>query len=174
MSAVVWIILLAVGVAGAMGGVVNALLSDNGFLLPKKEAGIIRPGIIGNILLGSFAAVVTWGLTGSLKDAVMLGSTPQDAVDASLTLTALVGAALAGVGGARVITGEVDKQFLRNAAADAALMAPSAAVAKKMMTNTPAEAAGAVRPSPDVVPPPPATDADTGPTAAPVPATQTS
>ena len=38
---------------GAVGGVVNALLTDNGFILPKKEqqdnTKIIRPGFLVNI-----------------------------------------------------------------------------------------------------------------------------
>ena len=44
--------------AGSMlGGASNALISDNGFLVPKKETGsggqvIWRPGIIGNIPIG--------------------------------------------------------------------------------------------------------------------------
>ena len=32
-----WIILLIVLVAGGVGGVVNSLLTDNGFLRPKTE-----------------------------------------------------------------------------------------------------------------------------------------
>jgi hypothetical protein len=102
----------------------------------------------------------------------MLGTASKNVVDVSLTLPALVGAALAGAGGARVITSEVDKQFLRNAATDAAMMTPSATIAKKMMTNTPAEAARAVRP-PD---PGPSQSSDvtiTGPSATPPPAPQT-
>jgi len=44
-----------VALMGAIGGVVNALLSDNGFFLPKRlkvdEQEIIRPGFLGNILI---------------------------------------------------------------------------------------------------------------------------
>jgi hypothetical protein len=169
----VWGMLLAVGGAGAIGGVMNALLTDNGFPLPKEEAGIIRPGVLGNILLGAFAAVITWGLTGSLKDAVMLGTASKSTVDVSLTLTALVGAALAGAGGARVITGEVDKRFLRNAATDAAMMGSDPIIAKKMMTNTPAKAAEAARMAQDPEPPQPSAAIVTGPQAAPAPVPQT-
>jgi hypothetical protein len=50
---------------GAIGGVVNALLSDNGFILPKKEerdnTKIIRPGFLVNIFIGGIAALVSWG-----------------------------------------------------------------------------------------------------------------
>ena len=51
---------------GAAGGIVNALLTDNGFILPKKEekdnTKIIRPGFLVNIFIGGIAAVVSWGL----------------------------------------------------------------------------------------------------------------
>jgi hypothetical protein len=33
---------------GVLGGMVNAILSDNGFVFPKKEGGILRPGFLGN------------------------------------------------------------------------------------------------------------------------------
>jgi hypothetical protein len=70
-----------------------------------------------------------------------VGARPPGAVAASLTITAFVGAALAGAGGARVITNEVDKQFLRSAAVGAAGMPEDPELAKMMMTATPAEAA---------------------------------
>ena len=51
---------------GAVGGVVNALLTYNGFILPKKEekhnTRIIRPGFLVNIFIGGIAALVSWGL----------------------------------------------------------------------------------------------------------------
>lgn len=37
-------------------------LSDNGFVIPARDHGIVRPGIFGNLILGAFGAVVTWGL----------------------------------------------------------------------------------------------------------------
>jgi hypothetical protein len=46
-------------VAGAVGGVVNALMSDNGFVLPKTAHGIIRPGYLGNVLIGAVAAGIS-------------------------------------------------------------------------------------------------------------------
>jgi hypothetical protein len=46
------ILLLIVCVAGAVGGIVNALMTDNGFIMPSKAAAssgsILRPGFIGN------------------------------------------------------------------------------------------------------------------------------
>jgi hypothetical protein len=52
--------------SGAVGGIVNALVSDNGFIKPSEESAgevtIIRPGFAGNVLLGAVAAFVSWGL----------------------------------------------------------------------------------------------------------------
>jgi hypothetical protein len=137
-SVSVWEIFGAIAGAGAVGGIVNALLSDNGFPLPKLQDGILRPGIIGNLLLGAFAAVITWGLYGPLKDAVVMGLQPPGQVAATLTVTTLVGAALAGAGGARVITNEIDKRFLRKAGVDAASKQPDQTMATMMATASPA------------------------------------
>ncbi|MCX5052089.1 MULTISPECIES: hypothetical protein [unclassified Streptomyces] len=142
----VWAILGAIAAAGAVGGVINALLTDNGFVIPKVDKGILRPGVVGNVLLGAFAAVVSWGLYGPLKDAVLLGTAPAGEVTASLTVTALIGALLAGVGGARIITSEVDKRFLRTAATGAAARQPDVELAHMMATATPAQAALAAAP----------------------------
>jgi hypothetical protein len=40
-----------------------------------------------------------WGLYGPLKDAILLGSAPAGQLPANLTVTAVIGAALAGAGG---------------------------------------------------------------------------
>jgi hypothetical protein len=57
-----WIILMGCA-AGAIGGVVNALMSDNGFILPRAEEGegfsVIRPGYLGNVLIGAVAAGIS-------------------------------------------------------------------------------------------------------------------
>lgn len=140
-SSSVWEILGVIAAAGGVGGVINALLSDNGFGIPKSEAGILRPGVVGNVLLGAFAALVTWGLYGPLKDAVIMGTHPAGEVTATMTVTTLIGAALAGAGGARVITSEVDKRFLRSAATTAAGKNADAVLANTMATASPAEAA---------------------------------
>lgn len=68
--------LLIVG-AGAFGGVLNALLSDNGFLLPRMAdasgARILRPGALGNMLTGAVAAFISWGLYGPFASSYVLG-----------------------------------------------------------------------------------------------------
>jgi hypothetical protein len=140
-STSVWSVLGCVAAAGAIGGVVNALLSDNTIIIPKEKAGILRPGVLGNIFLGAFGAVVSWGLYGPLKDSVLIGPRPGGEVSANLTVTALVGAALAGVGGARIITSEVDKRYLRNAGVQAATKPADSDLAAKLRTVSPSNAA---------------------------------
>jgi hypothetical protein len=139
----IWSILGFVFAAGAVGGVVNALLTDNGFILPSSEptdsTTILRPGILGNVLVGAIAATVSWGLYGPFANAVVAPSsqTPMS----TLTLAALVGAILVGISGARWLTNEVDKKLLKataSAAAASAKAEPEAAV--KIMTSSPAQA----------------------------------
>jgi hypothetical protein len=140
-------LLLVVFIAGAAGGVINALISDNGFALPRTESvdqvKVLRPGFLGNILIGGIGAVVSWGLYGPLSAVSVMGqakapTTP--APDIVLTLASLVGAVLVGVGGARWLTNEVDKKLLKAAAAQAALGMPSSTAATSIAASTPANA----------------------------------
>ncbi len=121
--------------SGAVGGVVNALLSDNGFLMPRKEAvgnsSIIRPGFLGNLLIGAVAAGISWGLYGPFASEALTALVKP-------TLSALVGAALVGVAGARWLTNEVDKTMLRAAASKAASAFPDAS--RDIATSSPADA----------------------------------
>ena len=143
-----WLALLIIFLAGAVGGVVNALISDNGFILPRTEqtgeGGIIRPGFLGNILIGGIAACVSWGLYGPFAAVTIVGGPASGAgsggAAAGLLLSSLVGAVLVGVGGARWLTNEVDKKLLRAAAGAAAGTPPSSDLAAKMANATPAGA----------------------------------
>ena len=141
-----WVILLIIFVAGAVGGIVNALLSDNGFILPKPEktggTGIIRPGFLGNALISGVAACISWGLYGPFA-AVYIAGGPKptgDGSQAGLTLSALVGAVLVGVAGARWLTNEVDKNLLKAAASKAAASPADSEKSKQIAMATPAEA----------------------------------
>ncbi len=103
----------------------NALTTDNGFILPKPaDSGgmtILRVGFLGNVLTGAVAAAVSWGLYGPVKDAIIIGTRPPDQGDLSaLSVSTLFTAVLIGIGGARWLTNEVDKKLLRAAAAEAA------------------------------------------------------
>jgi hypothetical protein len=58
----------------------------------------------------------------------------------NLSLSALAGAVLTGVGGARIITSEVDKRLLKAAAAEAAGAQPDAGKAAQIASANPASA----------------------------------
>jgi hypothetical protein len=145
----IWILLLYIAIAGALGGVVNALITDKGFYLPSKEQvdsiTIYKPGWIGNVIIGALAAAISWGLYGPLaayfiagtKEAMTTNATPDKI---GLTLSSLVGAALLGVGGARWLTSEVDKNLLKAAASKAASAPPSSAASQQMALATPTQA----------------------------------
>jgi hypothetical protein len=137
----IWLLLAIVCVAGALGGLVNALLSNNGFFLPRTEQvdqlRIVRPGFLGNMLVGTVAAGLSWGLYGPLSLAPIFSSL---SATEGLTLSALVGAALVGIGGARWITNEVDKKLLTVAASKAAAAPAAPEAASKIIAASPAEA----------------------------------
>jgi hypothetical protein len=98
----IWGLLGVVAAAGAIGGAINALMSDNGFIFPKWDevggAKIWRPGWIANVVIGLSAALVSWGLYGPYANDVLVGkqtsTSPQNFV---LTLSSVVGAFLVGV-----------------------------------------------------------------------------
>ena len=143
-----WLLLLCVCGAGALGGVVNALLTDNGFILPAKvssDAGsIVRPGFFGNVLIGAVAAGISWGLYGPLAGHIIFGSAVALAKNMdetmSISLASLVGAVLVGIGGARWLTNEVDKKLLKAAATTAAASQPNTATAQQIALASPAQA----------------------------------
>ena len=143
-----WIFLLIIFLAGAIGGVINALMTDNAFVLPKAEitkenARIYRPGILGNILISGVAACVSWGLYGPFGAAYIVGGqTTQSGtqIEPGVTLAAFVGAILVGIAGARWITNEVDKNLLRATASQAANSKSSNLLSAQIAMAKPAEA----------------------------------
>jgi hypothetical protein len=99
--------------AGAMGGLVNTLMTQGKLRLPEYRAGVFCPGFIGNVIVGAFAALISWALYGA-GAGVELARQSADAREVlSLTVGALAGAALIGVGGARWLSSEVDAKLLR-------------------------------------------------------------
>lgn len=133
-----WKLACIVMFAGGVGGVVSAILSeDRGFVLPTKVdtdgKTVVRPGFIGLVLVGAVAAVLSWGLYGPLADQNVFGgkdpvaggdvvATTSDDLDDDfgLTLSALAGAVLVGIGGSKWLSTEVDKRLLEQAAEKAA------------------------------------------------------
>jgi hypothetical protein len=131
--------------SGAVGGIVNALVSDNGFIRPSEETAgdvtIIRPGFAGNILLGAVAAFMSWGLYGAFSNAVIWGAnTGMGTDDVTVSMASIAGAVLVGIGGARWLTNEVDKKLLKIAAVSAAASKASFDDSQKIARATPAQA----------------------------------
>jgi len=142
-----WILLIIVFVAGIVGGIVNALISDNGFFLPQTVqsggAKIMRPGFLGNALIGGVAACVSWGLYGPFAAFYLAGGPTMSTAGTSpvgLTLSSLVGGILVGVGGARVLSNEVDKTLLRGAASAAQSSPANETKSTRIAFATPADA----------------------------------
>jgi hypothetical protein len=110
-----WMCALVVILAGAIGGVVNALLSDNGFILPRRVNEIVCPGFITNVLVGALAAFASWSSYGSGAGVELARTAAAGAerAEISLTFSALAGAFFVGVAGARWITNEADKRLLK-------------------------------------------------------------
>jgi hypothetical protein len=95
-----WQCLGLVALSGALGGLINSLLTDNGFAWPKLIENVWCPGFISNILIGSAAAVASWSFYGS-GAGVDLAKAAAANSELSLTLSALSGAFLVGVGGSK-------------------------------------------------------------------------
>src|SRR5262249_11655502 len=100
----------AIFAAGLVGGLVNALLAEKGLRIWQIEhlpdgGTIIRPGFVGNMLIGGVAAVV-----------MVLAYYPPATAGSSNPIFSpqqLLGALAAGVGGARILSQEVDRRFDR-------------------------------------------------------------
>lgn len=103
-----------ISVAGAIGGIVNALLTNNGFVFPSfAKSGnkkTLKPGVFGNVLIGASAALVSWGLYTSPSISASAPILCTNEPIYHLPLPALVGAFLVGIGGARFLTTELDKR----------------------------------------------------------------
>ena len=104
-----WTCAALISLAGGIGGVVNALLSDNGFVMPKWQRNVWCPGILANVLLGTIAAFISWALYGA-GAGVDIGQSARELI--SFRLSALAGAFVVGIAGAKWLTGEVDKKLL--------------------------------------------------------------
>jgi hypothetical protein len=119
---------LVIAAAGAAGGVVSAFLSeDRGFALPTAVpvdgTTVLRPGFLGHVVVGAFAAFISWGLYGPLTDQVLFGTNPDGTPPADslgITAAAVAAATGVGIGGAKFLSNYVDKKLLQATAAVAA------------------------------------------------------
>jgi hypothetical protein len=106
-----WTCALLISGAGAVGGIINALLTDNGFILPKRVRGIWCPGFLSTVLVGAAAAVTSWAFYGAGAGVELTDLSPRNAI--SLRFSALAGALLVGVAGAKWLTNEAEKTLLK-------------------------------------------------------------
>jgi hypothetical protein len=110
-------------ILGGVGGLLNAFFTDNGFIFPRTERigdmTAVRPGVFGNIIVGAVAAVVFWGLYGPFANMDILDPTARDDTYGA-SPSQLVTSILIGIGGARVLSAEVDKKLLKITATKAA------------------------------------------------------
>ena len=103
------LIILWLLAVGTVGGLVNCIL-NGGFPLPHldRKTKVWRPGWLGNVLLGMVAAVV-WGMSNLATFYEFPAKAPADL---RLTPALLLGALLAGVGGAHFLKGRTQKALL--------------------------------------------------------------
>jgi hypothetical protein len=117
---------LAIAAAGAIGGLINALVTDKGIRLPRIEhtdkGTVWLPGTLGNLVVSAAAAVVSWALYGAGALTYVIGGAQEagSAPEPGLTLGALGAAAVIGFGGARWWTIEADKKLQRQTIRDLA------------------------------------------------------
>jgi hypothetical protein len=141
-----WAVIGLVALAGALGGVGNALSTDNSFALPKpvKDGDTTvawQAGIIGNIVVSVIAAIVSWGLYGPAATILLVGAAPAGSTPTpvNLTVATWVTGILIGYGGARWLTNEVDKKILKATASAAAGGPADKGMATKIANSSPAE-----------------------------------
>jgi hypothetical protein len=131
-----WYCALIITSAGAIGGVVNALISDNGFILPRLKKGILCPGFMTNVLIGALSAFSSWSFYGS-GASIELARVTGTRKDISLTFGAIAGAFLVGVAGAKWLTNEVDKKLLKESVKEAATKDLTVAECEKIIQQQP-------------------------------------
>ncbi|MHC4934342.1 MAG: hypothetical protein ACYTGV_19390 [Planctomycetota bacterium] len=119
-------IAIIIAVVGALGGLINALVTDKGIRLPRSErtdAGTVwLPGTLGSLVVSAGAAVVSWALYGPVAVSYVIGGVQEAGTPTQpgLTLGAIGAAALVGFAGARWWTVEADKKLQRQTIRDLA------------------------------------------------------
>ncbi|MEA2344744.1 MAG: hypothetical protein QOF63_2913 [Thermoanaerobaculia bacterium] len=107
----IWTIAIVIIVCGGIGGFANALNAGDLHLPHRQPGNVYSPGWIGNVIIGSVAAVVLWGLYGPMAKVVLIGESAA-AVHVSMTFADVAGAILTGIGGARILSNEVEKKAM--------------------------------------------------------------
>lgn len=130
--------IIVILVAGALGGVINGIITDRGVIIPgrvtiKDGMEVWRPGILTNILIGAIAAFLYWSIYGSGNNLDLM----HPPSDMQLPILTIGFSVLTGIGGARWVTNEVDKYVLRKSTAMAMNEGPE--TTQHVMKATPME-----------------------------------
>jgi hypothetical protein len=128
-----WICALLISTSGGVGGFANALMSNNGFAMPRRVEGIWCPGAFSTVLIGAFAAWASWSFYGSGVEIDLANAV----VRPHLQMPALAGAFLIGVVGGKWITNETDKLLLRESVKVAASKDVPQGKVDEIATGTP-------------------------------------
>jgi hypothetical protein len=135
--------------AGGIGGLLNAYLSEGGFRPPGQvDSGngtILKPGWLGNVGVGALTASFSWSFYGPFAGNVVVGPKPGTQGDITLTLGAIAMAFLVGVGGARLLSSYVDKELFKATAIMVASGLNRDDVAGRIAISRPEEALDAAR-----------------------------
>jgi hypothetical protein len=149
-----WSVVAAVGVAGALGGLLNGWLTYSGFVAPQfttvDGSRVFMPGFLGNLLVGAAAAAGTIGLVATPAPSPGDGSAPavtapapQAGATPRPTGFALVSAFVAGLGGAKLMSLWRDRALVSRLAGDYATAPAQPTPPPKVITG--AEALQALR-----------------------------
>lgn len=128
---------IAVGFCGAAGGFVNVFIGDNGLHLPKVDNGVFLPGFLGNVVIGTLAALGSWG---AAKAVIIYGA---GAPTLTFSTGDIANALMIGFGGAKWFKTETDKSVLQETAAIAARKPADPDAAARIATATPTQALAA-------------------------------
>jgi hypothetical protein len=139
----IWLAVVCVAAAGAVGGLTNSLLSG-ALPLPQvvavNGASVFVPGLLGNALIGAVASVLSFALYGPVSVYVLLQdrSAAPEATQpkALLTLGALAAAMLVGFTGGRWLSAEADRSLNHATAAAVARLAEQ--TESRLRTGAPA------------------------------------
>jgi hypothetical protein len=127
------------------------LTADEGFQLPRIDTAggnrILRPGFIGNMLVGIIAAFVTWLLYDQIVDITLVGGKEKPVL--SLAAGDIAGALLAGFAGGRLLTDRAEKLHFKAAAGEAATKPSDPQAAVQIMAASGSEALTKARQMPN-------------------------
>lgn len=154
-------VLIWLGIAGAVGGLIGQAISGPGLLLPHIKRtegnGYLVPGFLGAMLGGILASIINWLVYGPFADTTVVGG-PEEAANAaasganvaatspeySITALMLGTSLLIGLVGARWLSTETEKRLFKATAEEAARKPADPQLADTIATSRGAAAYRAV------------------------------